>query len=77
MQKLTNKDQISKSLSNFLLDNEIDPNESLVDIYNKWSLTSNVIIENNELSEWAIKTLHEMMGLNHDLLKEAIALQNQ
>lgn len=77
MQKLTNREQIAKSLSNFLLSNEIEKNASLIDTYNKWALNSNVIIENNELVEWAIKTLHEMMGLNPELLKEAIILQNE
>lgn len=77
MQKLTNREQIAKSLSNFLLSNEIEKNASLIDTYNKWALNSNVIIENNELVEWAIKTLHEMMGLNPELLKEAIILQNK
>lgn len=75
MKKLTTKEQISKSLSDFLLKNQIDKDASLIDTYNKWSLTENIIIENNDLVEWAIKYLHDMIGIDSVLLEEAVSLQ--
>lgn len=76
MKKLSNKEQITVSISDFLLNNEISENDSIIETYNKWVLEDGIMIESNELSEWALKTLHDMMGVNKDLLKEAISLQN-
>lgn len=77
MTKLTTKEQVAESISNFLSEvPDLNKYKSFVDLYNAWSLTTNVLVESNELAEYAIKTLHDMTGIDKDLLKEAIEISN-
>lgn len=77
MTKLTTKEQVAESISNFLSEvPDLNRYKSFVDLYNAWSLTTNVLVESNELAEYAIKTLHDMTGIDKDLLKEAIEISN-
>lgn len=77
MTKLTTKEQVAESISSFLSEvPDLNKYKSFVDLYNAWSLTTNVLVESNELAEYAIKTLHDMTGIDKDLLKEAIEISN-
>lgn len=77
MTKLTTKEQVAESISSFLSEiPDLNRYKSFVDLYNAWSLTTNVLVESNELAEYAIKTLHDMTGIDKDLLKEAIEISN-
>lgn len=77
MIKLTTKEQVAESISSFLSEiPDLNKYKSFVDLYNAWSLTTNVLVESNELAEYAIKTLHDMTGIDKDLLKEAIEISN-
>ena len=77
MTKLTTKEQVAESISNFLSEvPDLNKYKSFIDLYNAWSLTTNVLVESNELAEYAIKTLHDMTGIDKDLLKEAIEISN-
>ena len=77
MTKLTTKEQVAESISNFLSEvTDLNKYNSFVDLYNAWSLTTNVLVESYELAEYALKTLHDMTGIDKDLLKEAIEISN-
>lgn len=76
MQKLNSKEQITDNIANYLSSNKIKDNISLIDAYNGWSTTSKVIIEDNELIEFAIRKISEMIGLDENLLEEAIKLSS-
>lgn len=76
MQKLNSKEQITDNIANYLSNNKIEDDVSLIDAYNGWSTTSNVIIEDDELIEFAIRKISEMIGLDENLLEEAIKLSN-
>lgn len=76
MQKLISKEQITDNIANYLSKNKIDENISLIDAYNNWSISSAVIIEDNELVEFAIRKISEMIGLDENLLEEAIRISN-
>lgn len=77
MIKLTTKEQVAESISSFLSEiPDLNKYKSFIDLYNAWSLTTNVLVESNELAEYAIKTLHDMTGIDKDLLKEAIEISN-
>lgn len=72
MTKLISEEQITENISKYLLETNVDASKPLIDIYNDWSLSQKIIIENSELVEFAVKTLHDMLGIDSRLLKEAI-----
>lgn len=72
MTKLISEEQITENISKYLLETNVNTSKPLIDIYNDWSLSQKIIIENSELVEFAIKTLHDMLGIDSRLLKEAI-----
>lgn len=72
MIKLVSEEQITENISKYILENKINTSKSLIDIYNDWSLSQKVIIENSDLVEFAIKNLHDTLGIDSRLLKEAI-----
>lgn len=76
MQKLISKEQITDNIANYLSKNKVDENISLIDAYNNWSISSAVIIEDNDLVEFAIRKISEMIGLDESLLEEAIKISN-
>ena len=72
MIKLVSEEQITENISKYILENKINTSKSLIDIYNDWSLSQKIIIENSDLVEFAIKNIHDTLGIDSRLLKEAI-----
>jgi hypothetical protein len=64
-------------MSEFLLSNKIDKDSNIIDVYNKWSFYSGIIIEDTDIIEWSIKNLSDMMGINSDLIEDAIKIKHQ
>lgn len=77
MQKLNSKEQITDNIANFLANNKMDENIPLITAYNQWSISSGVIIENEELIEFALRKISEMIGVDENLLEEAITISKK
>jgi hypothetical protein len=76
LQKLISEEQITDNIANYLSQNKVDEKVSLIDAYNNWSTSSGVIIEDKDLVEFAIRKISEMIGLDENLLEEAIKISN-
>ena len=63
------KEEISTSIVNFIIKN--GANDSIINLYNKWSLTANPKIEDTELFNWTLDFLHDIRSVNESLLNEA------
>lgn len=71
------KNEIIDSMNRFLLSNKFHPDDSNVNIYNQWSETSGIIIDEDSSMEFCLKYLCEMKSVDKDLLKENLAGGNK
>jgi len=65
------QENILKSIVSFLITNE-NNNASTIDLYNKWSVWSNIMIMDDEMMENCLYILGYLKTKNIEVLKENI-----
>lgn len=66
---------ILKSMQDFLIQKETKNTNSVIELYNEWSIYSGIIIDKDEVMEECLRFFADAKNIDPDILKENASIE--
>jgi len=63
------REEISFSIANLLLHEDISPLTSAIDYFNYWAQTEHIIIQDPDIASWTLDLIEELLGTNKKVIE--------
>lgn len=64
------REYISDSIAKLLLDDDISPLTSAIDVYNYWAQKCKIIITNPDVASWTLNQIKSLQATDKTLIKD-------